>query len=176
MIPMKRERPPMPPLSVRVKVAERQFDTAFPNGRQVYDLLVPRWSLTRRLQWLLFSLFKVEHRKGGISVHYATGPHALDHNPALILRPYNPRIKDVAARYTPHAHDPDSLEYKRRGAHDEKTFGRKEGAAKTVTTKGSDIWVKTKFNRLEGRTKKKPKRAWPKGRKLRSRGFQQRRV
>ena len=39
--------------------------------------------------------------------------------------------------------------------------GRKADAEKTVTTKGSDIWLKSKFNRLEGRTKQRPKAKIP---------------
>ena len=120
--------------------------------------------------WLLDFLL------GELAMHLTTPRHDLapDHDPALILRRYNPGVVDVGARYTPHANDPDHLIYRRKGNHDEKTFGRKEGAERTVTTKGSDIWLKSKFNRLEGRTKKRPKKAWPKGQKLQSRGFQKR--
>lgn len=146
---MKRVRPPMPPLAVRVQVAERQFHAKLPNGHQVYNLLKRDWSTGRRLSWLLFHIFK--NKK-----------HALDHDPALILRPYNPQIKDVAARYTPHAHDPAALIYREKTDHQQKTTGRKPGAERTVTTLGSDIHLKSKFNRLEGRTKKRPKAKIPK--------------
>jgi hypothetical protein len=98
-------------------------------------------------------------------------PH-LDHDPALILRPYNPRIKDVASRYTPHAHDPDALVYREKADHQQKTTGRRPGASRTITTKGSDIGLKTKFARLEKprkpRTTIRPRgfahatRPWPK--------------
>lgn len=167
---MKRERPPMPPLAVRVTVAERQFVVAMPASVDVYKVLKKDWSLGKRLRWLLLQIFQAP-----IDADEDVLPHALDHDPALILRQYNHRIKDVAARYTPHAHDPDKLIYRRKGNHDQKTFGRKEGAAKTVTTKGSDVYLKAKFNRLEGRTKKRPKKPWPKGRKLQSRRFEKRR-
>ena len=124
-------------------------------------------SPTRLLPSLLVSLRRIWGLPDGT-------PLPLDHDPALILRKYNPRVKEVAARYTPHAHSPDHLIYRRQGNHDEKTFGRKEGAERTVTTKGSDVYLKAKFDRLEGRTKGRPKRAWPKGQKLQSRGFQKR--
>lgn len=153
---MKRVRPPMPPLAVRVMVAERQMRAApgiIPMFRRMdYAEMVSRSdSLGKRLKFLLDLLF----------VH----PH-LDHDPALILRPYNARIKNVAARYTPHAHDPAALIYREKADHQQKTTGRKPGATHTATTLGSDIHLKTKFNRLEGKTK--PKRKTP----IKSRGFQ----
>lgn len=149
---MKRERPPMPPLSVKVKVAERQFAAKPTNaGMELYLLLAKDWSLARRLKWLLLQIFITD--SGG-----KVAPHALDHDPALILRPYNPRIENVAARYTPHAHDPDFLIYREKADHQQKTTGRRPGASRTITTKGSDIGLKTKFARLERRenAKKKP--------------------
>lgn len=161
---MKRERPPMPPLSIRVKVAERQVIERFGerSGIGIAEVVQVR---TRTLKDRLYGL---------LVDNLEFVEPCLDHDPALILRPYNPRIKDVAARYTPHAHDPDALIYREKGNHDQKTFGRKEGAERTVTTKGSDIGLKKKFDRLEGRTKGRPKKAWPKGRKLQSRGFEKR--
>lgn len=141
---MKRERPPMPPLSVRVQVARRQFVAAYPDWRLSFIAA----SLTKQLPCLLHRLF------GNAEV-------ALDHDPALILRDYDPTVSDVAARYTPHAHDPNHLVYREKSDHDRKTFGRKPGAERTVTTKGSDIWLKSKFNRLEGRTKQRPKQKIP---------------
>lgn len=156
---MKRPRPYIP-MSVRVQVAERQVEQSGSILWPIYlarvaqsERLGPPWSATGRLRTLLKDLF-------------ADDPVQLDHDPALILRPYNPRIKKVAARYTPNANDPAALKYSRKADHQEKTTGRKPGALRTVTTKGSDIWVKTKFDRLEGRTKKRLKQ------KIRSRGFQ----
>jgi hypothetical protein len=143
---MKRERPPMPPLAVRVQVAERQFAQRYPEG-------VPKKEGLRGGQWLAFLLMCI----------FDDDPPVvnLDHDPALILRKYNPRIKDVAARYTPHAHDPEYLIYREKADHQQKTTGRKPGADRTVTTKGSDIGLKAKFNRLEGRTKRRPKAKIP---------------
>src|ERR1700731_1140518 len=91
---VKRVRPPMPPLATKVQVAERQLWHKYPNSKWIYDGLVNRASpLNVRLKWLLSRIFE-----DGENVV----PHALDHSPALILREYNPRIKDVASRYKPH--------------------------------------------------------------------------
>jgi hypothetical protein len=155
---MKRERPPMPPLAIRVQVARRQVE------RHIGFLPLDQGPLHRQLAALLVTLRRIWDLPENDIL-------PLDHNPALILRSYNPRIRDVAARYMPHAHHPDFLQYRSVDNHSFKTFGRKPGAAKTVTTKGSDVWIKSKFNRLEGRTKKPPKREWPQGRKMQSRPF-----
>jgi hypothetical protein len=163
---MKRVRPPQPGLAVRVAVAERQFGET----RAIWEVLQytaildrcarigKKLSLATRLKWLLTRIFE-----DGENV----APHALDHDPALVLRRYNPHAKDVAARYTPHAHHPDFLVYRSKPDHQQKTTGRKPGAARTVTTKGSDIGIKTKFARLERKPKRGPKIAtrkqpWPK--------------
>lgn len=151
----KRVRPPMPPLAVRVIVAEREYAKICPFwGREncSYRQYIKCYSsLGDCLKWLLSRVFE-----DGENV----APHALDHDPALILRAYNPRIKDVAARYTPHAHDPDYLIYRAKDDHQRKTTGRKPGAERTITTKGSDIGLATKFRRLEN--PKKRKKTWPK--------------
>jgi len=147
---MKRPRPHIP-LSVRVQVAERQADKH--SDAWAHYLAVPWQNLGDRLQFLLTNLLP----KGA----------QLDHDPALILRPY------VDGYYSPPANDPNYLIYREPREHLQKTTGRKADAEKTVTTKGSDIWLKSKFNRLEGKTKQRPKQKipsrknpWPKGRKL----------
>jgi hypothetical protein len=151
---MKRQRPPMPPLAVRVQVAENQVWMVC-RIRYAIEAFVPGTTKPQYLAYLLRHL-RFEH------------PH-LDHDPALILRPYNPRIKNVAARYSPHAHEPNALVYREKADHQQKTTGRKPGAERTITTKSSDIGLKAKFNRLEGRTKKRRKvkiparkNPWPK--------------
>jgi hypothetical protein len=152
---MKRERPPMPPLSVRAAVADRQV-------RQ----MVP----TLRIGWYLgvhWDRYRAKQLAAALEILKFSKP-CLDHDPALILREYDSTILRVADRYTPHAHDPDFLIYREKADHQQKTTGRKPGAERTVTTKGSDIWLKSKFARLEGRTKQRPKQ------KIRSRGFQPR--
>jgi hypothetical protein len=173
---MKRERPPMPPLAVRVQVAERQFFLRiYPGGptpaqrKMIEDFYLAGLNLTERLRWLLLKVFPLVDNE---AMTLTIRPCALDHDPALILRPYNPRIKDVASRYTPHAHDPDALIYREKADHQQKTTGRRAGASRTITTKGSDIGLKTKFARLEKprkpRTTIRPRgfahatRPWPK--------------
>jgi hypothetical protein len=61
--------------------------------------------------------------------------HEFDHDPALNARPYDTDAGD----FIPPQHDPDFIVLRRNGEHDEKTFGRKEGAERTVTTRGSDV-------------------------------------
>lgn len=93
-----------------------------------------------------------------------------DHRPAIIRRPVNAAGTD----YIPPQLDPAFID----AVHDlpchlRRSTGRSPGAEKTVTTKGSDAHYKAKFDRLEGRTKTKPKskiparaNAWGKGRKI----------
>lgn len=134
---MKRERPPMPPLSVRVKVAERQLvDNGDQAQRRWYADSVRKQSLAFRIRWIASCIFRDK-------------PFALDHDPALILRDYDATVSDVADRYTPHAHDPNHLIYREKADHQQKTTGRKPGAERTVTTKGSDVGLAAKFRRLE---------------------------
>lgn len=160
--PMKRQRPPMPSLSTRVQVAERQL-SAFPVPMAFYREMHFK-GLGRRLKAILAGL--------------GFEKPELHHSPALILRPYHPQRKDIAARYEPNANDPDSLVYLDAPDHQQRTTGRKPGAERTITTKGSDIGLKSKFARLEGRVKPKRKapiksRGFAKGpkRKMQSRGF-----
>lgn len=165
---MRRVRPYIP-LEVRVQVAERQVLEL--SGQPLLDKLRASsegCALRMRLMVLL----------GGLSVLMDDEVLQLDHDPALILRQYKvDRRKPPAAWYTPNANDPAYLTYRPLRDHGEKTFGRKADAEKTVTTKGSDIWLKSKFKRLEQPTKrpraKIPARAkpWPKGRKLQGRPF-----
>lgn len=162
---VRRPRPYIP-LSVRVQVAERQVSSLMPCiipagwwGSYTYEVL----SFSQRLSMLLE---KLSEALGDVL--------QLDHDPALILRKFHvDRRKPPAAWFTPNANDPDHLIYRPIREHLQKTTGRKSDAAKTVTTRGSDQWLKSKFNRLEGKTKprrkqKIPARAnpWPKGRKL----------
>lgn len=153
---MSRPRPYIP-LSVRVEVAENCCDKGL--WWPLYCSAVESGGMTlgRRLTILLGHLPKGAQ---------------LDHDPALILREFN----EETGKYTPDANDPAYLIYREPREHLQKTIGRRADAEKTVTTKGSDVWLKSKFNKLEGRTKRRPKakiparaNPWPKGRKLRSR-------
>ena len=114
----------------------------------MYTYLQQTMSLTKLLKWLLSRIFE-----DGENVV----PYALDHCPALILRAYNPQIRDIASRYDPHAHSVEHLAYMAKPDHQQKTTGRKPGAERTATTKGSDIWIKTKFARLDRPKKRKAK-------------------
>lgn len=156
-------RRPYIPLSARVQVAERQVRESgsllwplYSSGILHGKKLDKPWPLARRLRVLLGDLFP-------------DGDHQLDHDPALVLRRFNKRI----GKYSPPANDPDYLVYRRKGDHLQKTTGRKPGAERTITTKGSDVGLKTKFARLEkkkGRKRTKPRRHA--ARKIQSRPFQ----
>lgn len=92
-----------------------------------------------------------------------------DHRPPLWQREVNADGTD----YIPAQLDPDFIQILHPKCHDRLTFGRAIDAEKTVTILGSDVWVKKKFDRLEGRTKPRPKTRWPK-RKLEGRPFPKR--
>jgi len=61
--------------------------------------------------------------------------YQLDHDPALTNRSYDTEAED----FIPPQHDASKIFLKEKPAHDEKTFGRKAGAERTVTTRGSDV-------------------------------------
>lgn len=134
-------------MGVRVEVAQRQVKNR-PDLAVYWDLYRSRmleivgqpWPLRDRLGSMLWQLFgeQVAH---------------LDHDPALILRYFNP----VTGNYTPAANDPNHLIYRTERDHLEKTTGRKSDAERTVTTKGSDIYLKAKFRRLESKPRRKAK-------------------
>jgi len=157
---------PYIPLEVRVQVAERQLLNEVGSGKTI--------SVAR---WIAYQATKSSYsskRNLGVLLSLLAAALGdvlqLDHDPALILRQYKvDRRKPPAAWYTPNANDPDYLVYRPIRDHLEKTIGRKSDAEKTVTTKGSAQWLKAKFTRLEGRTKRRPKakiparkKPWPK--------------
>ena len=153
---MTRPRPHIP-LSVRVQVAGRQMHAVDPKLAASIAYGSKDLPLGRRLDRWLQAL------RAALS-----GDVALDHDPALILRGFKiDRRKPPAAWYTPNANDPDHLIYRVKDDHLQKTTGRKPGAERTVTTKGSDIGIKTKFARLERPKRRKQKisarkNPWPK--------------
>lgn len=140
---MKRPRPYIP-LPVRVQVVERMLAERFGDGL-ITNLSAP---LSQRIS-------------SGLEFLDFEEPQ-LDHDPALILREFN----EETGKYTPDANDPAYLIYREQGDHLQKTTGRKPGALKTITTKGSDIGLKTKFARLERKGKRRkqriPSRQFPK--------------
>lgn len=91
----------------------------------------------------------------------------LDHNPPLRARPYNPRIKDPAARYTPNANDLHHLEYRPRAAEHERSHRIKTNVRGDHGQHSDRVLIKRERRRerqASGRTKPKVK--------IRSRGFQ----
>lgn len=142
---------PYIPMPVRVAVAERQVREqgsimwpVYLSGVEKSQQLGLPMSLADRLKVLLDHLF---------------GPDAkieLHHTPALALRK-----RGRNGGFIPDANDPDHLEYMAKDGHLQQTTGRKPGAAKTITSKGSDRWMIKKFNRLEGKTKRRPKQKIP---------------
>jgi len=145
---MVRPRPYIP-LAIRVEVAERDADKGlwWPLYRSAVE--AGGMSMGRRLTILLGHLPKGSQ---------------IDHDPALILR----KFSEKTGLYTPDANDPAHLIYRAPREHLQKTIGRRADAEKTVTTKGSDIWLKSKFRRLENPSKrpraKIASRPFPKGR------------
>lgn len=91
-----------------------------------------------------------------------TEPLEWEHEPALGLRAKR-TMEDGSVVYSPGENDHRYINFKIASAHRQKTTGRKPGAAKTVTTKGSDIGLMKKFRKLEN-----PR---PKGPKMPNRGF-----
>ena len=57
-----------------------------------------------------------------------------DHRPPLEVRPYDTEVGD----FIPPQNDPQHIEAITAEEHDFRTFGRKPGAERTVTTRGSD--------------------------------------
>jgi hypothetical protein len=150
---------PYIPVTVRLRAAELQAENA---GTRIstqwwshYDAVRRSWSDTKRLYWVLEALF------GGKDVQ-------LDHDPALELRK-----RRGNGGYVPDANNPRFLVYRTIADHRQKTTGRKPDAERTVTAKGSDLWLAKKFRKLEQPKKSKsriPSRPFPKSRRpLRSR-------
>jgi hypothetical protein len=126
---MKRPRPYIP-LAVRVELAEQYCEKGL--WWPLYCTAVEAGGMTLGRRFAIL----IGHLPKGVQ---------LDHDPALILREFNART----GKYTPDANDPAHLVYREKADHQQKTTGRKPGAERTVTTKGSDIGLKTKFARLE---------------------------
>lgn len=70
-----------------------------------------------------------------------------DHCPALCDRPYDTMSGD----FIPPQNDPVYIIAKQAAVHDEKTFGRKAGAAVTVTTRGSDVGERARTSDIRAR-------------------------
>jgi hypothetical protein len=164
-LPIKRERPPQPPASVKCLVAFSQLlaigVNAFPHSRRDGETLK---AYLRRLLELMAE-----------KLECTVAELRLDHNPALILRPYNPRVKAIAARYTPNANDPNAMIYRSAHAHHIKTNVSGDGAQRSDT---AERMHQRRMDENRGLRPRKPKKKiarrenpWQKGRKIQSRGF-----
>jgi len=67
-----------------------------------------------------------------------------DHRPPLNARPYDSKASD----FIPPQNDPEFIFAVEKAHHDEKTFGRKAGAEKTVTTRGSDVGEAARIRKI----------------------------
>jgi hypothetical protein len=71
--------------------------------------------------------------------------HDFDHRPPLCDRPFDTELND----FVPPQNDPDHLFAILRADHDQHTFGRKPGAEKTVTTRGSDVGERARTRAIQ---------------------------
>ncbi len=72
-------------------------------------------------------------------------PLHFDHRPPLCDRPYDTEAGD----FKPPQNDPNYLEVVTKPHHDERTFGRVAGAAKTVSTRSSDVGERSRTADLQ---------------------------
>jgi hypothetical protein len=146
-------------MTVRLAVLERQafVDRHFDNEAhrrlciEWYEFTAAKYTTRGKVKWLLELLFR------GKEVQ-------LDHDPALVLR----RISKRTGRYIPAANNPDYLVYRLKSDHLHKSTGRRPGAERTVTAKGSDAWLAKKFRKLEkpkGSKSKIPSRPFPRSKR-----------
>lgn len=111
-------------------------------------------------------------RKLGMVPVDAEPEFELDHDPALCLRPVDPKT----GQHIPPQHEPSCLIWRTKEAHDRKTNG--PGGERRITTAGSDKHLKDKLGRLSEahiETRQKllsvePRAPKPPG-KIRSAGF-----
>lgn len=156
---MKNRPRPYIPISVRIRVAQRQL-----LAHEV-DIFQHSRAQDERLETMLRRLLALLAEKLGCTPKDLR----LDHTLALRLRGYNPRKKDIAARYTPNANDPDYMAYIPNTDHHHKT-NRRNGAqfCDTVLIKRE----RKREKRALGMVKRKtliPSRPFPKGRPFQSR-------
>jgi hypothetical protein len=137
------------PYSVRCAVAERQVRAIGVDPDQ-FDAR----PLSLRLDFLLTALF------GGHGCH-------LDHHPALENREQIKDVDGVILRYVPDELDPAHLIYRDKHSHHIKTnvSGEHGQYADNVIAKRE----RRRKRKAAGKVKRKTK--WPKGRKIKSRGF-----
>ena len=143
-VTVKRIRPPQPADSIKAIAAFAQLlrlgENPFPQSRMEGETL--KVYLNRLLELIAEKL------------ECAVDELRLDHNPALILRPYNPRIKNVAARYTPNANDSTALIYRSAHGHHIKTNVIGDGAQRSDT---AERMHQRRMDENRGKRKRKPK-------------------
>lgn len=141
---------PYIPISVRCKVASRQLNCGILSEDEGV-------SASKAMAILLARLRE----------HFGCEELHLDHDPALCNRQLrfklNKRTGKNIAIYTPDANDPRFLVYRPKVDHEIKTRVRGEHGQYSDLT-----LMKRERRRLR---KEKPRRAWPTGRKMQSRGF-----
>lgn len=153
----KRERPSTIPTRPQLIAALRQVDAI--NKRDVFDLVIAdRAARSKRGTVALTEQLRI-----ALTILFHDEKSQCDHNPALILRSYNPRIKKIADRYTPHANDPDYLIHRTVHGHHIKTNVRGDGAQRSDT---SARMHQRRMDENRGKRKRRPKI------KIVSRGFQ----
>lgn len=135
---------PYIPMRARVHAGELQAERSprvTSDWWLFYNTHVRKMPLRKRLDYLLDAMFDGEEVQ-------------LDHDPALSLRKVT-----ATGQYRPHANNPHFLVYRPKGEHLQKTTGRLPGAARTITSKGSDVWLAKKYRKLGAN--KRPKRKIP---------------
>lgn len=155
------------PVLTRVIVARRQLQELGAGPVQVMGGVrlfpIPRGhkeSMTRYLERLLDELrWKLTMGTEELELH---------HDPALVLRAKTIHT-DGSVTYRPKETDHRYLRYMAKSKHLQQTVGRTPGAERTVTTKGSDIWLAKLFRKREKKSKRPkqriPSRPFPKTRR-----------
>jgi hypothetical protein len=82
--------------------------------------------------------------EAAINIAYAM---EFDHRPPLCERPYDTEAGD----FIPAQNDPRYIDALDKDYHQERTTGRRPGAEKTVTTRGSDVGERARTKRIKAR-------------------------
>jgi hypothetical protein len=125
--------------------------------------------------------------EGRVKIGLGFEPFHLDHRPALCTRRFDTEAREGKGDTIPASNDPNFIEAITVAAHKARTFG--PGGERRITTRGSDIGEKARVKRLAAKHAPqrrdmgdveasgshagvRRKKAWPAGRKLQSRPFQ----
>lgn len=145
-------RPPQPDLETRCRVAMRAVNR---NAHRVEHII----SLRRLATGGLGKLFEELKLELCAKFQCQWSDLRLDHNPALVLREYDPKTE----KYKPDANDPYFLRYMLDADHKIKTTVRGDHGAR------SDIAERQHRRRLDQNRGLRPKKQYP---KIQSRGFE----